>query len=131
MLNVKQGSCEYQDFQSFGLTRQGNRTQVYQIRGGRSNNKIRSRMKPQAIQSEILNIILPACLHKGVGRKISRGEERGKNKTEKSTIKSPSTLSLINTVYENPEGPRLPTLRMPTSMCSRYSHRPYLFSFCK
>jgi len=34
MLNVKQGSCEYQLLKSFGLTRPGNRTQVYRLRGG-------------------------------------------------------------------------------------------------
>jgi len=38
MLNVKPGSCEYQLFKSFGLTRPGNRTQVCQVRGGRSNH---------------------------------------------------------------------------------------------
>jgi len=31
MLNVKQGSCEYQLLKSFGLTRPGNRTQVYRL----------------------------------------------------------------------------------------------------
>jgi len=31
MLNVKQGSCEYQLLKSFVLTRAGNRTQVYRI----------------------------------------------------------------------------------------------------
>jgi len=31
MLNVKQESCEYQLFGSLGLTRPGNRTQVYQL----------------------------------------------------------------------------------------------------
>jgi len=38
MLNVKQGSCKYQLFKSFGLTRSGKRTQVYRLRGRRSNN---------------------------------------------------------------------------------------------
>jgi len=36
MLNVKQGSCEYQLLKSFSLTRLGNRTLVYQLRGKRS-----------------------------------------------------------------------------------------------
>jgi len=31
MLNVKQGSCEYQLLKLFGLTRPGNRTQVYRL----------------------------------------------------------------------------------------------------
>jgi len=34
MLNVKQESCEYQLLKSFGLTRPGNRTLAYQLRGG-------------------------------------------------------------------------------------------------
>jgi len=38
MLNVKQRSCEYQLLKSFGLTRPGNRTRVYQLRGGCSNH---------------------------------------------------------------------------------------------
>jgi len=37
MLNVKQGSCEYQLLKSFGLTRPGNRVLVYRLRGERSN----------------------------------------------------------------------------------------------
>jgi len=36
MLNVKQGSCEYQLLKYFGLTRPGNRTLVYRLRGERS-----------------------------------------------------------------------------------------------
>jgi len=36
MLNVKKGSCKYQLLKSFGLTRPGNRTQVFRLRGGRS-----------------------------------------------------------------------------------------------
>jgi len=31
MLNVKQGSCEYQLLKYFGLTRPGNQTQVFSI----------------------------------------------------------------------------------------------------
>jgi len=31
MLNVKQGSCEYQPLKSLGLTRPGNRTLVYTL----------------------------------------------------------------------------------------------------
>jgi len=31
MLNVKQGSCEYQLLKSFGMTRPGNQTQIYQL----------------------------------------------------------------------------------------------------
>jgi len=38
MLNAKQGSRKYQRLESFGLTRPGNRTQVYRLRGTRSNN---------------------------------------------------------------------------------------------
>jgi len=38
MLNVKQGSCENNFFKSFGSTRRGKRTEVYQLRGGRSNH---------------------------------------------------------------------------------------------
>jgi len=34
--HVKHGCCEYQFFKSFGLTRLGNGTQVYRLRGGRS-----------------------------------------------------------------------------------------------
>jgi len=37
-LNVKQENCEYQLLQSFGLTRPGNRTQVYRLRSGQSNH---------------------------------------------------------------------------------------------
>jgi len=37
MLNVKQGSCEYQLLKSFGLIWPRNQTQVYRIRGERSN----------------------------------------------------------------------------------------------
>jgi len=33
MLNVKQGSCEYQLLKSFGSTQLGNRTLVYRLRG--------------------------------------------------------------------------------------------------
>jgi len=32
MLNVKQGSCEYQLLKSFGLTQPGNQTHVYRVR---------------------------------------------------------------------------------------------------
>jgi len=38
MPNVKQGKCEYQLLKSFDLTRKGNRTQVYRLRGGLSNH---------------------------------------------------------------------------------------------
>jgi len=31
MLNIKQGSCEYQRLKYFSLTRSGNRTQVYRL----------------------------------------------------------------------------------------------------
>jgi len=34
LLNVMQESCEFQLLKSFGLTRPGNRTQVYRLRGG-------------------------------------------------------------------------------------------------
>jgi len=37
MLNVKQGSCEYQLLKTFGLTQPGNRTMVSRLRGERSN----------------------------------------------------------------------------------------------
>jgi len=33
----QEGSCEYLLFKSFGLTRQGNKIQVYRLQGGRSN----------------------------------------------------------------------------------------------
>jgi len=39
MLNVKQGSCDYQLLKAFGLTRPGNQTQVYRLRGGRSKHQ--------------------------------------------------------------------------------------------
>jgi len=38
MLNVKQGSCEYQLLKSFGLTRPGNLFLAYRLRGERSNH---------------------------------------------------------------------------------------------
>jgi len=38
MLNVKQGSCEYQLLKSIDLTRPGNWSQVYRLRGGRRSN---------------------------------------------------------------------------------------------
>jgi len=38
MLNVKQGSFEFQLLKSFGLTRPGNRMPAYRLRGGRSNH---------------------------------------------------------------------------------------------
>jgi len=42
MLNVKQGSCEYQLLKSFGLTRPGNRNLVYRLQGERSNHQPRA-----------------------------------------------------------------------------------------
>jgi len=37
-VQLKQGSCEYQLFKSFGLTRRVlHRTQLYRLRGGRSD----------------------------------------------------------------------------------------------
>jgi len=41
MLNVEQGCYEYQLFKSFGLTRRGNRTQVYRLRSRRFSLTIR------------------------------------------------------------------------------------------
>jgi len=41
---VKQGSCEYQLLKSFGPTRPGNRTLVYQLRGGRSRPRAGEKM---------------------------------------------------------------------------------------
>jgi len=38
MLNVKQGSCEYQLLKSLDLTRPENRILVYRLWGGRSNH---------------------------------------------------------------------------------------------
>jgi len=38
MLNVKQGSCKHQLLKSFGLTRPEDLTQIYRVRGGRSNH---------------------------------------------------------------------------------------------
>jgi len=40
MLNVKQGSCKYQLLKYFSLIRPGNRTQVYRLRGERSNRVV-------------------------------------------------------------------------------------------
>jgi len=40
MLNVKQGSCEYQLLKSIGLTRRRNRTLVYRLRGERSKRQL-------------------------------------------------------------------------------------------
>jgi len=42
MVNVKQGSCKYQLFKSFVLTRVGKRTQVYRLRGRRSKTRPRA-----------------------------------------------------------------------------------------
>jgi len=48
MLNVKQESCEYQLLKSSGVTRPGNRTEVYRLRGEPLTKE------PRACLSELL-----------------------------------------------------------------------------
>jgi len=57
VLNVKQGSCEYQLLKSFGPTRPGNRIQVYRLRGRRFNHL--SENVSVRLESYFLILILP------------------------------------------------------------------------
>jgi len=60
MLNVKQGSCEYQLLKYFGLTRPGNQAQVYRLWGKCSNHQtthhknLTSLFCPQVYHARIL-----------------------------------------------------------------------------
>ena len=46
MLSAKQGSCEYHFLKSFGMTRLGERTQVYRLGCGRSHHYTKARVIP-------------------------------------------------------------------------------------
>jgi len=47
MLNAKQESCEYQLLKPFGLTRPGNRTLAYRLRGEQSNHWATSQLRDE------------------------------------------------------------------------------------
>jgi len=53
MLNVKQKSCEYQLLKSFGLTRPGNRIQVYRL----------SKTYPEKLENISVNLKMKTFFH--------------------------------------------------------------------
>jgi len=76
MLNVKQRSYEFQLLKSFGLTRPGNRTLVYGLRGGSFNHLIGHWAEPGAAPRGRLGRNSPPTPHKGHFCKSSKTDEK-------------------------------------------------------